>query len=334
MPTNAALRKALTKWLKRSASSVFFDMSMMTAPRPVRGSHRSSREESGKEHEQTSVHQGVMTREVVEWLLPTAGEVVVDATYGAGGHSRALRQAAKIELISLDADPRAAGVIEGNFADLDAILDTLGVSEINKIVFDLGWNMEQLGAGRGFSFLRDEPLVMSYGEHPRSGFTARAILNEWSEKVLADVFFGYGEERYARRIARAVVARRALKPIETTLELVEIIRDAVPPRYRHGRIHPATKTFQALRIAVNDELKALEDGLGAAWRRLAPGGRIAVITFHSIEDRVVKQRFVAFAKKDGTILTKKPLTPGRDELAHNPSARSAKLRVIEKTCTP
>ena len=174
---------------------------------------------------------------------------------------------------------------------------------------------------------------MSYAPTPRSGFTAADILNTWSEKAIADVLYGYGEERYSRPIARAIVARRRIQPIKTTIELVEIIRDVVPPAYRHGRLHPATKTFQALRVAVNDELRSLEQGLSTAWKHLACDGRIAVITFHSIEDRIVKRFFATLAKNGGKLLVKKPLVAARDEIARNPSARSAKLRAIEKICT-
>jgi len=179
--------------------------------------------------------------------------------------------------------------------------------------------------------MRDEPLNMSYGARPRSGFTAAEALNEWSEETLADVLFGYGEERYARRIAKAIVERRKLQPFATTRELVETVADAVPAAYRRGRINPATKTFQALRIAVNDELGALGQGLAAAWGAVAPGGRIAVITFHSIEDRIVKRYFAALVKKEsGKLLYKKPLAPSAAEIKSNPASRSAKLRAIEK----
>jgi 16S rRNA (cytosine1402-N4)-methyltransferase len=171
---------------------------------------------------------------------------------------------------------------------------------------------------------------MSYGEKPRSGFTASEILNNWDEKVLADVLYGYGEERYARRIAKAIVESRAIKAFETTLELVEVIRDAVPGAYRHGRLNPATKSFQALRVAVNDELGVIEEGLKAAWSILAPGGRIVVITFHSIEDRLVKKRFAEWAKHGARLVIKKPLTASRAEITSNTSARSAKMRAIEK----
>jgi 16S rRNA (cytosine1402-N4)-methyltransferase len=172
---------------------------------------------------------------------------------------------------------------------------------------------------------------MSYGERPRSGFTAAEILNTWSEKVLADALFGYGEERYARRIAKAIVERREVEPYKTTIELVETIKDAVPAAYRRGRLHPATRSFQALRIAVNDELGAIEQGLTAAWQHLSPGGRVVVITFHSIEDRGVKRMFQAWAKAgQGSLLVKKPLIATQAEIKRNPPSRSAKMRAIEK----
>lgn len=306
--------------------------------------HRSGREEGGTAHEKPE-HVPVMLREVLRALAPKAGDVVVDATYGQGGHSKALKKALPAgrqgQLLTMDADQESNADITANFADLGKVLDETGVKKVDKVLFDLGWNQGQLAAGRGFSFLHDEPLSMSYATlpagGPRSGFTAADILNTWSEKALADVFFGYGEERYARRIAKAVVARRKEAPFKTTLELSETIADAVPPAYRRGRLHPATRTFQALRIAVNDELGALQEGLNAAWRRLncglpGQGGRIAAITFHSIEDRVVKRAFADFAKKDGNLLYKKPLTPSVHEVRRNPSARSAKLRAIEKIC--
>jgi len=275
-------------------------------------------------------HVSVMTKEVVSAVAPQDGEVVVDATYGAGGHSAALKKAAKIKLIALDADP-SAGVIEANFGDLEKVL---GAQKVNKVLFDLGWNRGQLLSGRGFSFMYDEPLNMSYGVRPRSGFTAAEALNEWSETTIADALFGYGGERYARRIAKAVAARRKIQPFATTFELVETVRDSVPAAYRRGRINPATKTFQAMRIAVNDELGALKQGLSAAWSALACGGRIVVITFHSVEDRIVKQYFVHLSKEGGAkILYKKPLTASAAEIKSNPASRSAKLRAIEKICT-
>jgi 16S rRNA (cytosine1402-N4)-methyltransferase len=272
-----------------------------------------------------------MVREVVKLLAPKKGEMVLDATYGAGGHSKAIKRAAKVKLIAIDADP-SAGVIVANFADIKSVLKEQKVAKLNKVLFDLGWRREQLASNRGFSFQTDEPLDMSYGPEPASGFRASDILNTWSERALADVLFGYGEERYARRIARAIVERRALMPIKTTLELVELVRDAVPPHYRHARLHPATKTFQALRIAVNDELRVLERGLAAAWESLACNGRIVVVTFHSIEDRLVKRFFVQLAKHEGNLLVKKPLVASRAEVERNSAARSAKVRAIEKIC--
>ena len=291
--------------------------------------------ESKLSHKLDTKHVSVMPHEVVRALDVKSGEVVVDATYGQGGHSALLKKEAKIKLIALDADPAAgAGVINANFGDLATVAEDLGVTSIDKALFDLGWNRGQLSMGRGFSFMTDEPLVMSYGPAPRSGFTAAEILNTFKETALADIFFGYGEERYARRIASAVVERRVVKTFETTLELVEVIKDAVPAAYRRGRLHPATRTFQGLRIAVNDELGVIEQGIAAAWQLLAPGGRIAVITFHSIEDRVVKRLFAHWAKagKDARLLYKKPLIPGNAEVKANPASRSAKLRAIEKIC--
>ncbi|HEY4502203.1 MAG TPA: 16S rRNA (cytosine(1402)-N(4))-methyltransferase RsmH [Candidatus Paceibacterota bacterium] len=302
----------------------------------ARDSLRSRREEGGPAHERTQEHKAakhisVMPHEVLRALDVQNDDVVLDATYGQGGHSALLKKEARVKLISIDADP-AAGVVVGNFADLHEIATRLGIPQIDKAVFDLGWNRGQLTAGRGFSFMHDEPLNMSYGPGPRSGFTAAEILNTFTEKALADIFFGYGEERYARRIAAAVVARREQQPFATTLELVEVIKDAVPAAYRRGRLHPATRSFQALRIAVNDELKVIESGLAAAWDLLSCGGRIVVISFHSIEDRVVKRLFASLAKKDGQLLYKKPLTPSAAEVKENPASRSAKLRALQKIC--
>ncbi len=294
--------------------------------------------EQQQERKLDKSHVSVMPQEVLAALDVKNGEIVVDATYGQGGHSALLKKAAKIKLVALDADPSAgAGVVEANFGDLAHVAADLGITHIDKALFDLGWNRGQLSAGRGFSFMTDEPLNMSYGPKPRSGFVAAEILNTFKEKALADIFFGYGEERYARRIASKVVERRESKPFATTLEFVEVLRDAVPAAYRRGRIHPATRSFQALRMAVNDELGAIEQGIAAAWALLAPGGRIAVITFHSIEDRLVKRMFAKLVKEEdskdkGKLIYKKPLIPSASETKANPASRSAKLRTIEKIC--
>jgi 16S rRNA (cytosine1402-N4)-methyltransferase len=319
---------------------------------PVRAQHHLSREEDGDGREQelvrtagSAAHTSVMPREVLDLLDITSSDVVLDATAGMGGHSEAFLLAGAARVVALDADPAAveaararlapfgerAMVIESNFRDVASALQSVGVTKVNKGLFDLGWNSTQLLAGRGFSFIHDEPLSMSYGKVPASGFTAAQIINTWSEEVLADVLYGYGEERYARRIAKAIVETRDAFPIETTAQLVAIISGAVPAAYRKGRLHPATRSFQALRIAVNDELGSVERGIAGAWDALVHGGRVAVITFHSIEDRAVKRAFAAYAKSGaGRLVIKKPAVPGRDEVAINPRARSAKLRVIEK----
>jgi len=305
-------------------------------------SGHTSRTSSGKS--KSREHQSVLVKEVLSLLAPAKGNTVVDATAGQGGHSEALLKEAPVRLIALDADPTAVEavqarlkhfgvrveVINSNFSKIADVLKKAGVNKVDAVLFDLGWRQEQLSQGRGFSFQQDEPLIMSYGQVPASGFTAAEALNQWSEKALADVLFGYGEERYSRRIAKAIVERREIKPIETTLEFVEIIRDSVPHHYRHGKLHFATRSFQALRIAVNDELGVIDKGVRGAWKHLVPGGRIAVISFHSTEDRVVKRLFQALAKEGGTLLTKKPIVGTKEEITHNPSCRSAKLRGIQK----
>ena len=303
--------------------------------------------EGGEAAPRNTAHQSVMMQEVLGALSPRDEDIILDATAGAGGHAEMLLRAFDIgRLIALDADPKAvanvtarlapfgdrATVVNANFSEIERVLQKLHITSINKALFDLGWNRTQLYDGRGLSFMKDEPLNMSYGVEPASGATARDMVNEWKEETIADIIFGYGEERYARRIAKAIVEAREHQPIETTLQLVDVIGGAVPAAYRRGRLHFATKTFQALRVAVNNELGVLDQGLRGAWNTLAPGGRIAVITFHSIEDRAVKRVFAEWARnKKGVLIAKKPITPTAEEIAHNPSSRSAKLRIIEKT---
>ncbi len=292
-------------------------------------------------------HTSVLLTESIDALNLRAGAIVVDATAGQGGHSEAiLLREPSCKLVALDADPESvrivrerlahfgerAQVIESNFGDIATVLLKLGVQHVDAVLFDLGWNSGQLASGRGFSFLHDDPLNMSFGTTPASSFDAREIVNTWSEETLANALYGYGEEKYSRRIAKAIVDRRAHAPIETTAQLVAIISDAVPALYRRGRLHFATRTFQALRIATNDELGAIERGLASAWGMLADQGRLAVITFHSIEDRVVKRLFASYVKEGGRLVYKKPLVPTHAEIISNPRARSAKLRVIEKLC--
>lgn len=291
-------------------------------------------------------HTTVLLLEAVAALRVTTGDTVVDATIGGAGHFSALLGAlgSSGTLVGIDADEealaRARAASEGsavrtelvhdNFRNLEHILDARGVSTIDAALFDLGWSSYHLSSGRGFSFRVDEPLVMTYGA-PIAGKTAADLVNGASEDGLADLMLSLGEERFARAIARGIVAAREEAPITTTARLAEVISNSVPGWYRARRIHPATKTFQALRIAVNDELGALRDGLSGALRRLSPGGRVAVITFHSLEDRIVKSMFRDAAYEgQGIVVTKKPIVPSAAELTANPRARSAKLRVYEK----
>lgn len=293
-------------------------------------------------------HVTVLADEAVDALALRESATVVDATLGSAGH--ATRMLAKLgkqgTLVGIDADETAVAaakksltgdatvhLVTGNFRRLDSILTRLHIDGVDGILADLGWRIEQFtGNGKGFSFQVDEPLLMTLGEPKEYSFTARDIVNEWKEEDIANVIFGYGEERYARRIARNIVEAREKAPIETTFDLVSVIERSVPGSYRHGRIHPATRTFQALRIAVNDELSALSEFLETGARVLKKGGRLAVITFHSLEDRIVKHTLRDLAAKgEGTVLTKKPITPSKEELQANPRSRSAKLRIFEKT---
>ena len=296
-----------------------------------------------------NVHESVLLNECLETLAIKPGDVVVDATIGGAGHFRAMleRLDETGTLIGIDADEdaieRAAKVERGahapkvhlahdNFRNLDAVLEHEGIEHIDKALFDLGWSSFHLSSGRGFSFRADEPLYMTYG-NPEEGKTAADLVNSATEEELADIIFTYGEERFARGIARSIVAARRVSPILTTTELAEAVTNGVPGWYQHRRLHPATKTFQALRIAVNDELGALRAGLTSALARLTPGGRVAVITFHSIEDRIVKGIFREEAYQGtGKLVNKKPLVPSDAEAVRNPRSRSAKLRVFER-CT-
>lgn len=274
-------------------------------------------------------------------------DTVVDGTLGGAGHAGAIASVlskdgmfigfdldsdaiARAQTALKDAKPKTS-FIEANFRDIEAELQARGITGIDKAIFDLGWSAYQLEAGRGFSFLKDEPLSMSYSKSDKGALTAATIVNEWGEESIADIIFGWGEERYSRRIAHVIVERRKITPFTRALDLADAIKSAVPSAYRNGRLHPATRTFQALRIATNDELGALKDGLSGAWKLMEPGGRIAVITFHSIEDRIVKEMFLQWEREgDGTRITRSPMKPSREEQLSNPRSRSAKLRVIEK----
>ncbi len=294
-------------------------------------------------------HDSVLLHEAITELNVQPGDIAVDATLGGGGHFRELAIAlgSTGTLVGIDADnasiERAQAVVaelgdggptthlvNDNFRNLGSILDTLGLSCIDRALFDLGWNSFQLTQGRGFSFRTDEPLLMTYGE-PEEGKTAADLVNQATEEELADIIYTYGEERFSRGIARSIVETRKHSRILTTLALAEAVERGTPSWYQNRRLHPATKTFQALRIATNDELGALREGLSAALERLTLGGRIAVITFHSIEDRIVKgvMKDAAYAGQ-GSVITRKPMVPSAEELIVNPRARSAKLRVFER----
>jgi len=293
-------------------------------------------------------HRPVLLHEVIESLAIRPDDYVLDGTLGGAGHAREIahRLGTKGVFIGIDADAAAIGrarealegavaivhLVEGNFKDAESYCGKLRITHLTKAFFDLGWSGYQLTAGRGFSFLQDEPLLMTYVAEPTEHtLTAEKVVNTWKEESLADIIYGWGEERYSRQIAKGIVAARAKKPITTSKELAEIVRGSVPPFYRKGRLHPATKTFQALRITVNDEMGALKEGLTGAFRKLAPGGRMAVITFHSVEDREVKRLFLEWAKSgQAERITKSPIKPGEEEVKANPRSRSAKLRVIQK----
>lgn len=292
-------------------------------------------------------HITVLKSEAVEGLALTPNSIVVDATLGAGGHAGLILNELTTDgiFIGLDADetaiaalthlqesPATVHLVVRNFAQLGDVLDELKVPEVNAILADLGWRTDQFTTGeKGFSFGADEPLLMTYGNPSDYAFTAHDIVNDWKETDIANVIYAYGEERYSRRIAAAIVAARKSASITTAKQLAEIISAAVPAAYRNGRTHPATKSFQGLRIAVNDEFSVLETFLVTAWERLASGGRLAIISFHSLEDRIVKHTFKEHVRSQtGVLLTKKPIVASREELQANPRARSAKLRIIQK----
>jgi 16S rRNA (cytosine1402-N4)-methyltransferase len=293
-------------------------------------------------------HVPVLLDEVVAWLACRPGGCYVDCTVGRGGHAERILEVISPDglLVGIDRDEdaiRAAGerlrrfgervrLIGGNFSGLREHLGSVGLPAVDGILFDLGVSSPQLdSAERGFSFSQDGPLDMRMDR--REPRTAADLVNGLPERELADLLYHYGEERFSRRIARAIVAARATAPLRTTFELVSVIRSAVPGAYRHGRLHCATRTFQALRIAINRELESLEGALRDAADLLAPGGRLCVIAFHSLEDRIAKQAIRAMAggpEPRLRSLTKKPVTPSERECGENPRARSAKMRVAER----
>jgi len=296
------------------------------------------------------MHAPVLLKEVLYYLEPKPGDTILDATINGGGHAQEILKiiGENGKLIGIEQDAAILEnlksqisnlknnliLINGNFRDLDKLLEAYKIKKINGAIFDLGMSSVQLeDSGRGFSFQKEEPLIMSYkSDFKPNDLIARDLINKWSEREIADVLYKYGEERYSRRIARGIAERRKERPIETTSELVEIIRLSVPPAYRNNRrIHCATRTFQALRIAVNDELEAMKEGMEKAWGLISKNSRLVVISFHSLEDRIVKNFFRKIDdKKEGQILTKKPVIPKEGEQKLNPRSRSAKLRAIKK----
>lgn len=287
----------------------------------------------------------VMLPEVLKGLGLFPGAVILDCTVGYCGHAESILEANAPDgvVIGIDRDPQAIEsnrerlsrfgsrlvLVHGQFMDLKQHLSTRGIAQVHGVLFDLGVSSPQLDEpSRGFSFQAEGPLDMRMDT--TSGRTAADILNCMDEMDLADMIFRYGEERYSRRIARSIVQARQRRPIVTTRELASAVERAVPHHYRRGRIHPATRTFQALRIAVNQELEHLEASLRDATDMLASGGRLCVISFHSLEDRIVKRTFRSLADTKLNILTKKPQLPSQEEARRNPRSRSAKLRIAER----
>ncbi|MDP3790590.1 MAG: 16S rRNA (cytosine(1402)-N(4))-methyltransferase RsmH [Candidatus Omnitrophota bacterium] len=292
------------------------------------------------------MHQSVMIEEAISSLNLKHGSIVVDGTVGGGGHSlqilKMITPAGR--MIGIDADASVLKIaqerlkdfsgsftlVNDNFRNIDRILSKENAKDLDAILLDIGISSYQIeDTSRGFSIKNNSRLDMRMD--PRSGITAYDIVNRYSEKDLSDIIEEYGEERFHNKVARYIVYARQKKPIETTQELALIVRRAVGYRYRNSRIDPATRTFQAIRIEVNDELRSLEEGLKSAIFWLKTGGRIVVISFHSLEDRIVKNLFKGYAELGILkIITKKPLTPSQDEVFNNPRARSAKMRVAER----
>lgn len=304
------------------------------------------------------VHKPVLFEETIESLNIQPEGTYIDGTAGGGGHSSAiLERLTTGTLLSIDQDPDAIATVtkrlakypgsviaQGNFSEMDRLAAEHGITAVDGVLLDIGVSSYQLDAAeRGFSYHADAPLDMRMS---KSGTSAADLVNTLSWQELAEIISRYGEDKSAARIAKGIVAAREKKPVETTLELADIIRESVPAAVRRAEGHPARRTFQALRIAVNGELDALKAGLQAAFSLLKPGGRLSVITFHSLEDRIVKQQMNAWCtgctcpkdfpvcvcgkKPQGRLIYKKGLAPGEAELAENPRARSARLRVIEK----
>ena len=293
------------------------------------------------------IHQAVLQKEVLEYLDPKPNENFIDCTIGEGGHTTAILQKNKPngKVLGIEIDPEIYQefkkriressnrliLINDSYVNLKEIVKKLKFAPIDGILFDLGmssWHLEN--SGRGFSFLRNEPLDMRFSPESNS-LTAQDIINKWSEPEIEKVLKEYGEERFSKKITLEIIKERKEKPIKTTFQLIEVIKRAIPGKYCRGRIHFGTRTFQALRIAVNDELNNLKKVLPQAVEVLSSEGRIVIISFHSLEDRIVKNFFRDLDKVKLKILTKKPITPNEVEIKINRRSRSAKLRAAIRT---
>ncbi len=294
-------------------------------------------------------HITVLLQESIDGLDIHPRTIFVDGTLGSAGHSEEVvkRYGSSVRIIGIDMDEDALKraqqrfskldanytFVQSNFRNIDTVLKDLSIDKVDRILLDIGLSSNQFEeSGRGFSFQKDEPLTMTFKKNPNDeDLTARTIVNEWSLETLTLIIKNYGEEQFAYKIAKAIVAEREAGPIETTTQLQNVILAATPGWYHHRKTHYATKTFQALRIAVNDELQALQEGLRKGFERLNSGGRIAVISFHSLEDRIVKNFFKQrVIDGEGTLITKKPIVPSDAEVEKNRRSRSAKLRVLVK----
>jgi len=289
------------------------------------------------------MHIPVLQKEVIKYLEPKPNENFIDCTIGEGGHTLAIleKNAPKGKVLGIELDPELYKkllksdfdrliLVNDSFVNLKEITKKVKFRQVSGILFDLGmssWHLEE--SGRGFSFLKNESLEMRY--NPENSLTAEKIVNYWSKSEIEKILWEYGEEKFSRKIAENIINFRQLKPVKTTFQLVEIIKKAIPSWYQHKKIHFATRTFQALRIAVNDELNNLEKALPQATEILKPGGKIVIISFHSLEDRIVKNFFKNKSEKgELKLLTKKPIRSTKEEIKINPRSRSAKLRAAEK----
>ncbi len=295
-----------------------------------------------------SVHRTVLLKETIDGLNLGQKSLVLDCTFGGGGHSVEIcKRFPGIKIVALDQDQSVfekaqnkfknlncqISFVNANFSVLDEVLRKENIPEVDAIIFDLGLSSDQLeNSGRGFSFMKSEPLFMTMKENPSpEDLTAYDVVNTWSEENLAKIIYGYGEERFSRRIAKGIVEARKKARIENTFDLVKIISQAVPAVYRKGRLHFATRTFQALRIAVNDELGVLQMGLEKGLNALKVNGRMSIISFHSLEDRIAKKFYKKMEKENkARLINKKPVIATEEEIKNNPRSRSAKLRILEK----